>query len=121
MRGLLVTVVAAFTLMGNVAQADLESASRLKDMCFGSGKFAGKLKEVAEGVCWGYITGVADVVVAGTSVAGITACAPQGPEGISRGRIIEIAKSYLDRNRERLRLPAYALIAEALRDAFPCE
>ena len=119
MRVLVLSVALALALVGSAARAELESGSQLKDMCFGDGRFAGDLKEVVEGIRWGYITGVADVVVAGNTVAGISVCAPAGPDGVDRGQIIEAAKLYLDDHRERLQAPAYVLVAEALREAFP--
>ncbi len=103
------------------ARADLESGRDMSDMCFGTGKFAGELKEVAEGVCWGFITGIGNVMVSGHEVARQQACAPEtGPGSASRGEMIEIVKSYLQANENKLSVPAFVLVAEALAEAFPC-
>ncbi|MEM7173565.1 MAG: Rap1a/Tai family immunity protein [Pseudomonadota bacterium] len=105
------------------AKADIESGQDIHDMCFGAGTFADDLKEVAEGVCWGFITGIGNVMISGHEVAGQNACAEGvgGPGGVSRGDMISTVKDYFAANQDRLGRPAFVLVAEALGEAFPCE
>ena len=46
---------------------------------------------------------------------------PALTEAAGRGTVIDLVKAYLRANTDRMNLPAYVLVAEALRDAFPCE
>ena len=60
------------------AMAQSQSAGELHEMCAGSGPFAGERKEKAEGVCWGFIAAIGEVLVSGHSLAGIAVCPPWG-------------------------------------------
>ena len=122
MKRLLPLTVLVWLLGTGPAVAQLQPGSELTDMCFSEGQFADeKLKEVAEGICWGYIVGVGDVAITGNMVSGVESCAPLGPGAPTRGTVIDLVKAYLRANADRMGLPAYVLVAEALRDAFPCE
>ena len=89
-------------------------------MCFGQGKFAGDLAAVAEGICWGFITGIGDAMVSGHAIAGHRACPPAGAEGINRGEMIDAVKAHMQSNSELPELPAYVVVAAALQNRYPC-
>ena len=91
-------------------------------MCFAEGRFSEEeLKATAQGVCWGLIVGVGDVLVSGQAVAGFQVCATDQNAGINRSVVIDTVKNYLKSHRDKGNLPAYVLVAEALQEAFPCE
>jgi hypothetical protein len=91
-------------------------------MCFGEGRFSEeKLKPTAEGVCWGIIVGIGDILVSGQEVSGFRVCATNQKVGQNRGVVIGIVKKYLKAHPDKADLPAYALVAEALQEAYPCE
>ena len=89
-------------------------------MCFGQGTFAGDLAAVAEGICWGFITGIGDAMVSGHAIAGHRACPPAGAEGINRGEMIDAVKAHMQSNSELPELPAYVVVAAALQNRYPC-
>ena len=104
------------------AEAQYQGSGELYEMCFGEGRFSEeKLKATAEGVCWGIIVGIGDILVSGQEVAGFRVCVTNQKAGQSRGLIIDTVKEYLMAHPDKADLPAYALIAEALQEAYPCE
>ena len=104
------------------AAAQNQDATELRDMCLSQGLFeAAEMKEKAEGVCWGFIAGLADVMATGTDVAGFVACPQFGSNVLQRGRVIEIVTSYLRENADKLDLPAYVVVAQVIADASPCD
>jgi hypothetical protein len=42
------------------------------------------------------------------------------PEGTTRGQLVRVFVQFLEKNPERLKLPAGLLLEDALREAFPC-
>lgn len=104
------------------AEAQYQGGSELYEMCFGEGRFSEeKLRPTAEGVCWGIIVGIGDILVSGQEVAGFRVCALDQKAGQNRGVVIDTVKNYLKAHRDKADLPAYALVAEALQEAYPCE
>ena len=104
------------------ASAQNQDAMELRDMCLAQGLFeAPEMKEKAEGVCWGFIAGLADVMAIGTDVAGFVACPQFGSDVLQRGRVIEIVTTYLRENADKLDLPAYVVVARVIAEASPCD
>jgi hypothetical protein len=69
------------------------------------------------GMCLGYIMGVMDGMAAAEKLSGDTfLCAPN----LRAGQIMLMARRYLDEHPQSLHMPAADLIANAVREAFPC-
>ncbi len=72
-----------------------------------------------QGLCLGYIRGVADVLGGpGAKVDGILACLPGGETG---EQVVTIVKDYLAENPQLGNLKADGLVAYVLSLSFPCE
>ena len=79
---------------GNVLKADCESTSL-----------------VNQGICLGYVMGVAD------ALAKQKICAPLS---VTAGQLESVTKKYLNEFPERLHYSADSLVTDALSKAFPC-
>ena len=120
LAGVLLLAMAVYS--AGRAAAQNQDATELRDMCLGQGIFeAAEMKEKAEGVCWGFIAGLADVMATGTEVAGFVACPQFGSDVLQRGRVIEIVTSYLRENGDKLDLPAYVVVAQVIAASSPCD
>ena len=108
-------------LPGGPTLAQIQPSGEFLEMCLGEGAFAGDRQDKAEGVCWGFIAAIGEVMVAGNPVSGIVACPPMGERTVMRGDIIRIAKGHLRYRVKDPNLPASVAIAQALAIAFPCE
>ena len=86
------------------AQVQFFTGNKLKAEC-NTDKFIG------QGICMGYITGVADSQA-------IHICAPGG---VTLGQYESIVKKYLDENPAQLHKDADVLVLTALKHAFPCQ
>ncbi len=102
-------------------RAQIQPVGELRDMCFGDGVFQGDLKEKAEGLCWGFIAAVGEILLTGNTVSGFAACPPLGDGMAERGEIIRLVKDYLDSYRDDPQIPGSVAIAQGLAEAFPCE
>ncbi len=69
-----------------------------------------------DGVCAGYITGVADMVAAEPGMAG-KLCLPRD---VSSSDFAKLVRRYLVRRPELEQAPAAGMVREALLAAFPC-
>jgi hypothetical protein len=69
-----------------------------------------------DGVCAGYITGVADMMAAEPSMAG-KLCLPRD---VSSSDFAKMARRYLAKRPELEQAPAAGMVREALLAAFPC-
>lgn len=69
-----------------------------------------------DGVCAGYITGVADMVAAEPGMAG-KLCLPRD---VSSSDFAKLVRRYLARRPELEQAPAAGMVREALLAAFPC-
>ena len=69
-----------------------------------------------DGVCAGYITGVADMMAAEPGMAG-KLCLPRD---VSSSDFAKMARRYLARRPELEQAPAAGMVREALLAAFPC-
>ena len=67
--------------------------------------------------CLAYIVAIADVLWAGNSVQGHSACPP---DQIAQGQVQDIAVPWLEAYPQYLHFGANSLVAAALADAFPC-
>jgi hypothetical protein len=88
----------------------METGNTLKQKCGGAG--------ITEGVCIGYIEGVADVLSSGTVLHGFKACFPVD---LITGQLLDVVKNWIERNPEKLHYSAPGLVASALSSAFPCK
>lgn len=107
-------VFAALLLVGGhtTAQAQyLESGSSLLQHCRNStGSFL-------DGVCAGFILGVADALASPGGVFGFRACRPPAA---TRGQLTEIVVKHLQGNPQQWHLSGASIAAQALARAFPC-
>lgn len=94
----------------SMAEAALENGNSLKQKCGGAG--------ITEGVCIGYIEGIADVLSSGTAVNGFRGCFPND---LMTGQAYDVVKTWLAQNPEKLHYSAPGLVAAALASAFPCK
>lgn len=69
------------------------------------------------GICYGYITGVADTLYSGAVVTGWRACVPKP---ISRQQVVDVVKRHLANYPSDRPLAAESVIAFALAEAWPC-
>lgn len=69
-----------------------------------------------DGVCAGYITGVADMMAAEPGIAG-KLCLPRD---VSSSDFAKMARRYLARRPELQQVPAAGMVREALLAAYPC-
>jgi hypothetical protein len=67
--------------------------------------------------CFGYVTGVADVLGEGTIIYGFKACFTTGT---TKGRLKDIVLRYLTRHPETRHFSAAGEVAASLSEAFPC-
>jgi hypothetical protein len=70
-----------------------------------------------EGVCLGYVIGIADSMIAGNTINGYRACLPSDA---SLGQLKDVVVKWLTNNLEKRNLAANRLVAAAFHDAFPC-
>ena len=71
--------------------------------------------EGMDGVCLGYISGIADVM-SSNAVNGFRACSSSVP----LGQLVLVTKKWFGAHPEILHYPADGLIAAAMEEAFPC-
>jgi hypothetical protein len=72
-----------------------------------------------QGICIGYIAGLADALSSpGASINGLKACIPTG---VKQGQVMDVAINYLKAHPETRHYTADSLVAQALRDVFPCK
>jgi hypothetical protein len=70
------------------------------------------------GLCYGYVTAIAEVARESDGLYGHHACLPEHP---TRHQAVEIVKRFLDQHPELRHYGASSLVAEALAEAFPCQ
>jgi hypothetical protein len=82
---------------------------------------AGNDEEMAAAFCFGVVRGVQDTILAWHRAEPHTrspiACVPAG---VSTSESVKIVRKYLAENPALLHLPDTTLVAQALRNAFPC-
>ena len=106
MRYFLVGIFAIFTLSAHAAEALRYSVSgnQLYSNCTSTND--------AQAACMGFTTGSADQLSLDSKI-----CASAE---VTRGQIMDIVKTYLERNPELRHYPAAMLASAALRQALPC-
>ena len=72
----------------------------------------------ANGLCYGYVTAIAEVARESDGLYGHRACLP---EHTTRRQTVEVVKRYLEQHPEQRHYGASSLVAEALAGAFPCK
>mgnify|MGYP003650305081 CR=1 FL=1 len=102
----LVTITALAMLLGSpTSYAALYAGNKLLEACEQDDETFG------DGVCFGYVFGVFDVM------QGVTVCEP---EGVTGKQIVSIVRKYLKENPENLHYEAAILVTHALDHYFPC-
>ncbi|MFZ6765306.1 Rap1a/Tai family immunity protein [Pseudoroseomonas sp. WGS1072] len=86
-------------------QSGFYTGNRLLELCRGG-----------QGICHGYIAGVASVMGRNT-VSGWAACIPSGS---TVGQIRDLVVKALENNPQERHLSAESLVASYLAEAFPC-
>lgn len=118
MKKLLSAVLAAGSLLGTCAQAEVQKAppngSQMVKLC------AVEQGEVAEATCRGFVIGVIDIT---RSYATMKLLQPPFciPREVAMSETIAVYKKYLEENRAIKHFPASALAVTAFKDAYPCE
>ncbi len=74
-------------------------------------------REVDQGVCLGYIMGVADSLASPDGLFGISACFP---DAITAPQLRELAISQIDKHPDWYSLAAAPVVALALSSGYPC-
>jgi hypothetical protein len=72
----------------------------------------------SNGLCDGYIVGVADTMAGGDTINGFRACFPSD---VTAKQVLDVARQYLDQNPAQRHSTAVGLLAKALEEAFPCK
>jgi hypothetical protein len=67
--------------------------------------------------CLGYVAGVADAMASGGAINRIRVCLP---EGVTLDQLRDATTQFVDANAAKQHLEGARLVAEALKDAFPC-
>lgn len=112
MRRALLVVLTCGMMVAPKAKADFYSGNRLLEIC------QSREASFREGMCWGFVIGVADAMSGrDAAVGGWRACLPTP---VTVAQVTDIAKRYLQRYPERRHYPAANLVAAALAEAFPC-
>ena len=73
-----------------------------------------------QGLCDGYILGIADAMEESKTIAGFAACIPAQVRTRSWAQILNVVKRFLASHPEKRPLSATELIAQAFQEAFPC-
>jgi hypothetical protein len=73
-----------------------------------------------QGLCNGYILGIADAMVDGKIVEGFTACIPAPVRLRSPGQLFGVVKRFLASHPEKRQLSATGLVAQAFQERYPC-
>lgn len=110
---LLATVVAS--CFANPAVAAVITGNELYNHC---------LNDATRAICFGYITGVADV----TQLIALKAEESElrsrlafcRPVGVINGQLVDVVMAYLEDTPEDRHLPALGMIVVALRNVWPC-
>jgi hypothetical protein len=69
-------------------------------------------------ICLGYVTAMADASSCGQVVNGFSW---KAPEDVSAGQLQKVVTKWLNEHPDSLHFVASGLVANALRDAFPCK
>ena len=113
MRARILLTVLTVVMLAGPARAAFESGDWLWEVCTGTSQ--DRL------VCLGYVTGVADTLIAltgeGKDLNGWRACLS---ESVTNGQAIDVAVKLLREHPEWRRYTASSLVARALAEAFPC-
>ena len=110
-RRLVATATAvALVCLPAAARADVDG-NELWRLCTSKGTRA-------NGLCYGYVTAIAEVARGSDGLYGHHACLP---EHTTRRQTVEIVKRYLEQHPEQRHYGASSLVAEALAGAFPCK
>jgi hypothetical protein len=88
-----------------------ENGDQLYELC------AAPKDTFSQGVCYGYIVGIADAMGGGASVHGLPACIPPS---VTVGQTVNIVKQFLTSHPEMRHRGAGEIVAQAFVDAFPC-
>jgi hypothetical protein len=96
------------------ANAEFRDGNDLYRQCSAKGYFD-------RGVCSGYVTAIADVLIEGDAVQGRKACIPSGPNGAPAGHLVAVARQFLAGHPAMRHQSAEGLIASALAEAYPCK
>ena len=100
-------------LVSGPAKADFKVGNQLYSDCHGK-------TLVDQGICLGYVTGVADLLGALTGMGwslGIRVCIPSQ---VSAQQVIDVVKQHLEKNPSLRHYSATSLITQALSEAWPC-
>jgi hypothetical protein len=100
----------ALACLPTAARADVDG-NELSHLCTSKGARA-------NGLCYGYVTAIAEVARGDDGLYGHHACLP---EHTTRRQAVEVVKRYLDQHPEQRHYGASGLVAEALAEAFPCK
>ena len=73
-----------------------------------------------QGLCDGYIEGIADAMEESKTTGGFTACIPAAVRIRRTAHVYEVVKRFLASHPERRHLSAIGLVANAFQEAFPC-
>jgi hypothetical protein len=112
MRKMLVILSVVFSVWVNDASAGFKNGNDLHRLCQTQ---LGSLNSVD---CLAYIQGVYDVLISGYVHARYAvSCAP---DKVSGRQVYDIVKIYLERHPNRRHFPAWSIISDAMRQAFPC-
>jgi Rap1a immunity proteins len=111
-RARLVAMATAVALVCLPAAARAEvDGNELRRLCTSKGA-----RE--NGLCYGYVTAIAEVARGDDGLYGHHACLP---EHATRRQAVEVVKRFLDQHPEQRHYGASSLVAEALAEAFPCK
>lgn len=107
---LLIGMLLAFDVRADA----FESGNTLADKCRGAAQ-----REVTfpDGICLGYVTGIADVMAI-SPIGRSRACIPTS--GTTKGQMVDIVVKHIREHPEELHYDAASLVAKALSTAFPC-
>ena len=110
-RRLVATATAvALVCLPAAARADVEG-NELWRLCTSKGTRA-------NGLCYGYVTAIAEVARGSDGLYGHHVCLPAHT---TRRQTVEVVNRSLDQHPEQRHYGASGLVAEALAEAFPCK
>lgn len=110
MRNLMAVLMLAAGLTAMPAHASFLTGNELAEYCSDD-------KGFFSGVCYGYITGVADRLDQNHHGDYGKDCTP---DSVTNGQLVKVAKAYLDDNPTQLHRSAHYLIYNALIEGFGC-